>query len=593
MEAQIESAARLLSTGGGTIAEGSPLPSPFALFLVQVIVIIVLAKVIGRLIAPFKQPGVVAEMLAGIVLGPTLLGRVPGFTDALFPASSLTVLRTISSFGLCFFMFLVGLELETDKISSDFTIAVSVTAFDVIITTGASYALTPLFMNPVYSTASVGLLGLFLKCTIGMTALPVLARILSERRLLTTRVGSISMAIATIDDIIGYVLLAVCLALVRAPSQISILWIVLMMAFECVAMYYIIQPLLRVIIERGEAYSNLSANTFLLICIVLIGCCWFTEAIGLSSLIGAFQVGFFIPRNSALSHALTEKIEYFVVGILMPLYFTNSGLKTQFGLLNSWEGIGYALLVIVVATVSKATGTFFPCLYLGIPPRMAGVVSALMSCKGLVALIVVNYGIDYGIITDKFFAILILMVLVTTMQTVPLVDLIDPPSRAAESAAEAQAYALMVDRREEAAKVKVEAKAAAKAKAAVKLLKIASTAALETTSSSHGDPASSLNGVKSADHGGDTDAVASDDDDDAMPTPTGDMTPRALRDTLALKIEKERAKVFADRNILVDLFLPIPTMPTLDSFSLDAGAGEAGGGGNILFPPSQCWNAAG
>ena len=204
-------ASRLLSSGGGTLADGDALPSTFALFLVQIIIIIVLSKLISRLIAPFKQPGVVAEMLAGIILGPTVLGRVPGFTATLFPESSLVVLKTISSFGLCFFMFLVGLELETDKISSDFTVAVTVTCFDLIITFGASYALTPLFMNPVYSSASIGLLGLFLKCTIGMTALPVLARILSERRLLTTRLGSISMAVATIDDI---VLLAVCLALV-------------------------------------------------------------------------------------------------------------------------------------------------------------------------------------------------------------------------------------------------------------------------------------------------------------------------------------------------------------------------------------------
>ena len=323
-------------------------------------------------------------------------------------------------------------------------------------------------------------------------------------------------------------------------------------------MYYIIQPLLRVIIERGEAYSNLSANTFLLISIVLIGCCWFTEAIGLSSLIGAFQVGFFIPRNSNLSHALTEKIEYFVVGLLMPLYFTNSGLKTQFGLLNTGEGVGYAILVIVVATVSKATGTFFPCLYLGIPPRMAGVVSALMSCKGLVALIVVNYGLDYGIITEKFFAILILMVLVTTMQTVPLVDLIDPPSRAAQSAIELVAYEAMVSAREEKAKIKVAAKVAAKAKAAAKLLGNNNEVGVGANLSGVGEPESSPN-------------------DTPSPSPTGDETPDSIALAFQIKIEKAEAKAeaktLADRNILVDLDIK-PFVPALDTFSLDSTGGS-------------------
>jgi Kef-type K+ transport system membrane component KefB len=402
-------------------------------------------------------------MLAGIVLGPTVLGRVPGFTKAMFPPASVTIIQVISSFGLCFFMFLVGLELDADKIKKDIKAAVVISAWGLVVPAIGAFLLALLFQDPAYSTTSVGTLGLFLTCALGLSALPVLARILSERRVLTTRLGGISMTIAAVDDVIAWCLLAVVIAIVRAKSQLDILWVFLITIAECLVVFYPIRYLIRYLVVRSKAMTHLSADTFLLLALILIGTSWFTEVIGLSALIGSFQVGLIIPRSSNLSHALSEKLEYFVVAVLMPLYFCNSGLRTQFGLIDDGLSVGLAVLVIVVATVTKIIGISVPCVYLGIPKRISVVIGVLMSCKGLIALIVVNFGYDFGVVTPKFFAILVLMVLVTTMQTVPLVDLVDPPSRAKESALELAAWEASEAKRaaEAAAAAAAHAKAAA------------------------------------------------------------------------------------------------------------------------------------
>ncbi len=359
----------------------------------------------------------------------------------------MSIISVVSAFGLVFFMFLVGLELDTDKVRRDLRMCISVSAAGLAVPAVASALLAILFTDPAYvsPSTSFGILTLFLTCALGISALPVLARILSERRMLQTRLGALSMCVAAVDDLFAWILLACMIAIVRAASSLDILWVFLLSIAECLLMWYVLRPLIALLVNRGQAFTHLSAEVFLFLCLVLIFAAWFTEAIGLSSLIGAFQVGLLIPRNSNLSHALVEKFEYFTVGILMPLYFCNSGLKTQFGLINTWPILGLSVLVIVVATVSKIIGITLPCMYMGMPARISTVLGVLMSCKGLIALIVVNFGHDYGVITDTFFAILVLMVLVTTMMTVPLVMLVDPPSRAKESAAEAAVWEASVE----------------------------------------------------------------------------------------------------------------------------------------------------
>lgn len=219
----------------------------------------------------------------------------------------------------------------------------------------------------------------------------------------------LAMTVAAVDDIVAYGLLAITIALIRSTSSLGAAWTILLSLGELLFMYFIVGPLIRWLVSRDVGHSQLNSDTFLVLSLILISCSYLAEVIGLSALIGAFQVGLLIPRSSNLSHHLSEKLEYITVCILMPLYFTNSGLRTQFGLINDGLSVGYCILVIFVATASKVVGIMGPCMYAGVPFRISGIIGILMSCKGLVALIVVNYGIDYQIITPKFFAILVMM----------------------------------------------------------------------------------------------------------------------------------------------------------------------------------------
>ena len=425
------------------LAQGKPLPSAVALFLAQVVLIIIVSRCLAFILAPFRQPGVVAEMLAGIVLGPTVMGRIPGFSATFFPPSSITILNVASNFGLCFFMFLVGMELDIEKLRKDWKMTSAVSATGLLVPAVASFLLAIYFHKPEYSDKdiNVGILGMFLTCAMGISALPVLARILAEKKMTNSRLGGLSLAIASLDDVVAWVLLAITIALVNAGgSQLSIVWIILLVIAEMLIVFFPVRFVIEYVVTRhskGHGHGQLDQGVFLVIAVILIFTCWLTESIGLSGLIGAMQIGLIIPRSSNLAHSITERVEMFIVTIFLPIYFCNSGLRTQFGLINDGEAVGVCILLIVIATVTKLVGVSLPLIYqYGFPKRISAVIGVLMACKGLIALIVVNFGLDHEIITERFFAILVLMVLITTMQTTVIIECIEPASRARQSAME-------------------------------------------------------------------------------------------------------------------------------------------------------------
>lgn len=220
--------------------------------------------------------------------------------------------------------FIVGLELDPAKLRADARMSLAISAVGIVVPAGASALLALLFYNETYviHTSFVNLV-LFLTVTLGMSALPVLARILSERRMLATRLGALAMTVAAVDDIIGWCLLAITIALIRSTSQLGVLYTILVTIGELLFMYFVVGPLIRWIARRSDRSGSnhqVSADTFLVLCLILIGSSWLAEVIGLSSLIGAFQVGLLIPRTSSLAHSLSEKFEYFTVAILMPLF---------------------------------------------------------------------------------------------------------------------------------------------------------------------------------------------------------------------------------------------------------------------------------
>ena len=410
-----------------SLVEGHILETPFEMFLVQVVVILGLSKIMTILLKAeyvfcggyrfsFKQPAVVAEMLTGIVLGPTVLGRVDGFSAKLFPSASVTILKVIANFGLCLFMFLVGMELDPAKLKADLRLAAWIGFNRIVVAFAVSFGLAVYFNSSEYTGAKGNFttLFLFIGSSMGISALPVLARVLSDKKLLNTRLGNITMSIAALDDITGYILIAIVTTLANAKDNIAILYTFLISAAEVLLVVFVLRPIVRLVfVERGEAQGGikaLSGDMFLIIFIILIALSWLTEAIGLSELIGAFQLGLIIPRESKIAERLSEKLEYFVVCVLMPLYFTNSGLRTQFGLVSTGEAVGVVLLLVVVSTVSTTATSIVLFRGIKMPFRMSAVIGVLLSCKGLITLIIVNKGLDLGIITPKFFAILVLYV---------------------------------------------------------------------------------------------------------------------------------------------------------------------------------------
>ena len=410
----------------------------------QCVVIVCVARALGALLRPLRQPSVVAEMLGGIIIGPTVMGRIPGWSDGLFPAASLVPLGVVANLGLVFFLFLVGLEMDAAKVRADLGASVMISLWGLAVPSAASGAIAAVLAGDAdYAMSGTGpvVLWLFLTAVLGISALPVLARILADRRMLTSRIGSLAMSVAAIDDVIAWVVIALMLALALAPDALSVLWALLLIVGMVLLLFCIVRPALAWWTRRHDAgHSAVSPETFFLVIILLLAVAWLAEVIGMSALIGAFLLGLVVPRASDLAHKLTEKFESLTVTFFLPLYFANSGLRTQFGLIDSGTAVGLCILFIVVATVSKLVGIFAPCWWLGVPTRFSLVLGILMTCKGLIALIVVNYGIAYNLISSRLFAILILMVLITTIQTVPLILCVDPPSRAALSAQEVRAW---------------------------------------------------------------------------------------------------------------------------------------------------------
>ncbi len=432
---------RLLS---GDIRE--PLASTFSLFLLQVLVILTFSRVVSELCRLIKQPGVVGEMVAGILLGPTALGKIPGWKAVLFPASSLDTLSTVASFGLCFFMLAVGMEMDIPNVTKNWRVAFALSFAGLAVPCAASYGLAVLFAQPAFSSASVGVLGLFLTVALGIISLPVLARILKERKV-DTRLQELALSVAVVEDILAYILLAIVTVLVKpSVGSDSIGIIVGATVAECLFVFVVLQSAVKAIVERSHVLGkSLDSGTFLFLCVCLLVCCLLTNVIGLSFMIGAFQMGMIIPRASGLAHQIQEKVEFFATTVLMPIYFAVSGLKTDFSKIDSAESWGLAILLIVVAIGSKYVSVYAACRAVAIPPIMSKVVSALMTCKGLIALVVLNVGLDAKAITQKFFSILVLMVLVATVGTVPLVNFLDPPSNKEASDREMAAYARALD----------------------------------------------------------------------------------------------------------------------------------------------------
>ncbi|QKQ72138.1 cation:proton antiporter [Nostoc sp. TCL240-02] len=394
------------------------------LVLVEVLIIIGLSRLVGLAFRSIKQPLVIGEIVAGIMLGPSLFGLVaPHLAVTLFPPETIPFLNVLSQVGLIFFMFLIGLELNPKYLSGQLEVAVLTSHVSILVPFSLGTLLAAI-LYPLVSNASVSFtaFALFLGAAMSITAFPVLARIITENNLQGTRLGTLALTCAAVDDVTAWCLLAVAIAVARTgdfagaiPTIIaSIVYIGLMLT----AGRWFLQRLAKHYLRAGRLSQLLLAGIYM----GVVASALITELIGIHLIFGAFLLGAAMPKNEDLVRELAIKTEDFVLIFLLPIFFAYSGLKTQIGLLNRPELWLLCALVLGVAIAGKYVGTYVAARVSGISKREASALGWLMNTRGLTELIVLNIGLELGVISPLIFTMLVIMALVTTFMTSPLLE---------------------------------------------------------------------------------------------------------------------------------------------------------------------------
>lgn len=398
------------------------------LFIAQVALIIAVARLLGMGARRLGQPMVMAEILAGILLGPSLLGWVaPGFSAALFPHSALPVLSVVSQLGLLLFMFVIGLELDPRLLRERARASLIISHTSIVVPFALGVGLA-LYLHPRLSQPSVSVLSfaLFMGAAMSVTAFPVLARILAERRLQHTRIGAIALTCAAIDDVTAWCILAFVVSVARARGLGHAARTTLLAGLYIVVMLTVVQPILRRLAAPRVVRKGVTQNGIALILLLLLASAWLTELIGIHALFGAFLLGAVSPKHGGYVRALSGKLEDLVVVLLLPLFFAYSGLRTQVNLLNSPADWGQCALIIALACLGKFGGSAAAARLTGLNWRESATLGVLMNTRGLMELIVLNVGLDVGVLSPRLFTMMVLMALFTTFLTTPLLRLVEP-----------------------------------------------------------------------------------------------------------------------------------------------------------------------
>lgn len=396
--------------------------SALAMLLLQLIAVLACARLLGQLFRRLHQPQVLGEMLAGIVLGPSVLGHLaPAMQASLFPLSSLGGLQGVSQVGLMLFMFLIGLELDLGVLREQRRRTALISYFSII----TPFALGVTLAIWLYREAPPGvpffLFALFCGAAMSVTAMPVLARILQEKGLLRTPLGSLAMACAAVNDVTAWVVLTL-IAWLAHHGQSSLLQL-LQVAAYLAGMVLVMRPLLARYGQRLFG-GRLTQDRMALVLGIALLSALATEAIGIHALFGAFLAGAIIPRHTGFVDSLTHKLEDLTLVLLLPLFFAWSGLRTDIGLLDRPELWLAGGLILLVAISGKLGGTYLAARHCGMPPREAGAMGVLMNTRGLMELVILNVGLDIGVITPALFTMMAFMAIITTAMTSPLLSLL-------------------------------------------------------------------------------------------------------------------------------------------------------------------------
>lgn len=401
------------------------LQSPLSKLLVQIIVIVISAKLFGRFFQKFNQPAVIGEMIAGILLGPSLLGLIsPQTMSFIFPDASLGTLRLLSQLGVIIFMFTVGMELSVQHLKERAHAAVVISHASIVVPFFLGVALS-LFIYRRLAPPHIPFVAfaLFIGIAMSITAFPVLARILEERRISQTTIGTMALACAAVDDVTAWCILAIVVAVSNAAGLNASLAPILLSLLFIGAMVFFIKPLLGRFIKHELADEKRGRLIIAGIVAFVFACAWFTELIGIHALFGGFLAGVVMPADVKFRTYLKDRFEPFSTAVLLPLFFAFTGLRTQVNLLGDWQSVLIGAAVIAVAIAGKLGGSMLTARWTGMSWRESFSIGALMNTRGLVELIVLNIGYDLGILPDRIFAIMVLMALITTCMTGPLLSL--------------------------------------------------------------------------------------------------------------------------------------------------------------------------
>lgn len=402
------------------------LRSPLSILLLQLVVIVVAAKLFAELFRRIGQPPVMGEMVAGIVLGPSVLGLFfPQTMAFLFPLSSMAALGLLSQIGVVLFMLVVGMELDIQHLRERASAAILVSHASIVVPffLGASLSLA-LYPFLAGANTSFTAFALFMGIAMSITAFPVLARILEDRNLSQTRLGSIAIVCAAVDDITAWCLLAIVIAIAKSNGLgASIVTVVLVILFIGI-MLFLVKPRIENLInvEKEKHSKGLLAG----IIAFVLACALITESIGIHALFGAFLAGVVMPSDASFRLFLKEKLEAFSSSILLPLFFAFTGLRTQISLLNDWSSWLTCFGIIIVAVAGKLGGSMLAARWTKMSWRDSISLGVLMNTRGLVELVVLNIGYDLGILSARVFAMMVIMALVTTFMTAPLISLLQP-----------------------------------------------------------------------------------------------------------------------------------------------------------------------
>lgn len=405
--------------------------------LLALAAVIILGQILARLCAFVRQPPVIGEVLAGICLGPSLLGRVaPGVGHFLLPDSVAPSLSIVAQLGVILYMFIVGLELNVNVLrrQGHATLAISHASILFPFSLGAVLAL---WLYPMLSSGNISFtpFALFLSVSMSITAFPVLARILTDWRMSKTNLGVLALTCAAIDDVTAWCLLALVVGVAQAKLDETLYVSVLAVAYILLILI-VIRPLVARLSQRYCQRGVTPAAMAIVLVGVLLSALA-TEAIGIHAIFGAFLFGVVIPHDSPIAQELTHKLKDFITTLLLPAFFAFTGMRTQIGLVSGWEQWLVCLAIIAVATAGKFGGTLCAARAMRIGWRDSTSLGVLMNTRGLMELIVLNVGLDLGVISPTLFAMMVVMAIVTTAATSPILHVLVPrpdalPNRADE-----------------------------------------------------------------------------------------------------------------------------------------------------------------